>query len=293
MKHFMLKMISTAAVVLCLCTRIYAVTVDAGDYTRLPDGTNLAVLYLQHTTGSDLYVNSHKVSDNADLDVNLAILRGVHYIDFWKLTVAPQFLLPIGELKSGGDISMLNSKNGIGDLILAPTIHVFKDPERKKAFAITPWLYLPTGAYDRDKDFNALGENRWKLALQAGYITPITDRWTLDLVGDVMFFGDNTDFTSNSLTLKQSPMYEGQVHLRYHLNVSTYISAMVSHSWGGETKIDGVDQNNEQSRTKTLWSIGHFLTPTLQILGSYGTDLSVDEGVEEAHRLNFRLVKVF
>lgn len=270
-----------------------AVTVDAGDYTRLPDGTNLAVLYLQHSSGSDLHVNGNKVSNNADLDADVGILRGVHFMDVGNLTVVPQFLLPFGKVKTGGDIAALESANGIGDLIIAPTIHFLQDPERKKSFAMTPWLYIPTGDYDKEKDINVLGENRWKLALQLGYITPINDKWTLDILGDVMFFGENDDFTSAGLSLKQDPLYEAQTHIRYSLSPTTYLSGSLSHSWGGETEIEGVQQNNEQRRTKALATVGHFLSPTWQLLASYGQDLSLEEGVAEDHRFNLRLLKVF
>ncbi len=270
-----------------------AVTVDAGDYTRLPDGTNLAVLYMQHTTGSDLYVNGDKVSENADLDVNVSILRGVRFMDVGNFTVAPQFLLPIGEVKTGGDLAGLESTNGIGDLIFAPTFHMIQDPERKKSFAFTPWLYMPTGNYDHDNAINALGENRWKLALQLGYITPINDKWTLDLIGDVMLFGENDDFSPAGLSLKQDPLYEVQTHLRYSISPTTYFAGMVSHSWGGETEIEGVDQDNRQQRTKALLTVGHFLSPTWQVVASYGQDIEVEDGVKEDHRFNLRLLKVF
>lgn len=273
--------------------QVSAITVDAGDYTRLPDGTNLAVLYLQHTSGSNLYVNGDKLSSNADLDADVGIFRAVNFMDVGNFTIANQFLLPFGEIRTGGDLAGLESENGIGDLIINPTIHLIQDPERKKALAFTPWLYLPTGTYDHNKDINALGENRWKLALQLGYITPINDKWTFDILGDVMFFGENDDFTSSSLSLEQKPLYEVQTHLRYSISPTTHLAGMLSHSWGGETEIEGVDQDNRQQRTKALLTVGHFLSPTWQVLASYGQDISVEEGVSEDHRFNLRLLKVF
>ncbi len=132
---------------------VSAVTVDAGDYTRLPDGTNLAVLYLQHTSGSNLYVDGDKVSNNADLDVNLSILRAVHFMDIGSYTLVPQFLLPIGKLDTGGILSGATSENGVGDLIFAPTFHLIQDPERKESFAFTPWITAPTGTYDNTKGY--------------------------------------------------------------------------------------------------------------------------------------------
>lgn len=270
-----------------------AITVDAGDYTRLPDGTNLAVLYMQRTNGSELYIDDNKVSSNADLKANVGIVRGVRFIDWGGLTIAPQFLLPFGTVDTGGDLSALDSANGVGDLIINPTIHLMQDPERKKSFAVTPWLYVPTGDYNRNKDINAFGENRWKLALQMGYIAPISDKWTADVLADVMFFGDNDDYTSDGLTLKQEPLYEVQGHLRYNISPKTYIAGSASYIWGGETEIEGEKQSDKQKRTKILITLGHFVTPTWQILVSYGEDAELKEGIAEESRLNMRLLKVF
>jgi hypothetical protein len=270
-----------------------AVTIDAGDYTRLPDGTNLAVLYLQHFKGTDLYANGKRASGNAELTADVGILRGVRFIDVGPMTIVPQFLLPFGRIRTCGDLAGLESENGVGDLILAPTFHFIQDPSRKRSFAATTWLYLPTGNYDRNKAINALGENRWKLALQLGYITPLSDKWTLDLIGDVTFYGDNDEFGPAGATLKQKTSYEGQLHLRYNLGAATYLAGMVSHAWGGETEVDGVDQNDRQRRSKALVSVGHFVAPTWQLLGSWGRDLSVRQGVKEDNRFNLRILKVF
>lgn len=266
---------------------------DAGDYTRLPAGTNLALIYIQHTSGSEMYAGGDEILSNADLDASVGILRGARFMEMGNLTVAPQFLLPFGKLDTGGDIAALESTNGVGDLLIGPTIHLMQDPERKKAFAFTPWLYLPTGSYDADNAINALGENRFKFALQFGYITPLSEKWILDLVGDVTFFGENDEFSPARLNLEQDPLFELQSHIRYTLTAKTTLSAMISHSWGGETEIEGVEQGNEQSRTKALFTLGHFLEPTIQILGSLGRDLSVDEGIAEDYRFNFRLLKLF
>lgn len=287
------KYVVTTLTILLWTLQSYAITVDAGDYTRLPAGTNLALIYLQHTSGSEMYGGGDEILSNADLDASVGILRGARFMEVGNLTIAPQFLLPFGKLDTGGDIAALESTNGVGDLLIGPTIHLMQDPERKKAFAFTPWLYLPTGSYDADNAINALGENRFKFALQFGYITPLSEKWILDVVGDVTFFGENDEFSPARLNLEQDPLFELQSHIRYSLSAKTTLSAMISHAWGGETEIEGVAQENEQSRTKALFTLGHFIEPTIQLLGSIGRDLSVDEGVAEDYRFNFRLLKLF
>jgi hypothetical protein len=270
-----------------------AVTIDAGDYTRLPDGTNLAVAYYQHFEGGQLYAQGNKVAGNAKLSADVGILRGVHFMDLGDYTIVPQFLLPFGRLDTGGILAGAKSANGIGDLIFAPTVHLLKDPERKRAFAVTPWIYMPTGAYDHNKALNAFGENRWKLDLQAGYITPLSDKWTLDLIGDAVWYGRNKDFGPAGATMRQAISYQFQAHLRYHVSALTYVAGMLFHEWGGATTIDQLAQDDRQRRSKALLTVGHFVSPSVQLLGSYGRDLAIRTGVKEDNRVNLRLVKVF
>ncbi|MGJ7498056.1 transporter [Variovorax sp. RT4R15] len=53
-------------------------------------------------------------------------------------------------------------------------------------------MWLPTGTYDRNQP-PSLGENRYKFALQAGYITELAPGFNWDLTGDVTLFGKNVD----------------------------------------------------------------------------------------------------
>jgi hypothetical protein len=165
-------------------------------------------------------------------------------------------------------------------------------PESNTYFGITPFIYVPTGSYNR-KDALNLGENRWKFALQAGYITSLTPKISLDLAGDVTFYGKNNKFGVASATLKQDASYQFQGFLRYHMTPQWDLRAGLSHSLGGETSVDGIDQNNRLSNTKitlgTAWSV----TPGLQLLANYGRDLSVRNGFKEQHRINFRILKAF
>lgn len=268
-----------------------AVDVDAGDYTALPAGTNLGLVYYQHASRDKLYAGGNQVPINPRLDSDVGILRGVHYMDIGGLIVDPQFLLPFGKLRAKDDIAALGSNSGLADLILAATVW-FNKPTEKTHFGITPFLFLPTGQYDRN-DPLSLGENRWKFALQAGYITPLSDKLTLDLVGDFTIFGKNDDFGAAGQTMKQKVQYQFQGFLRYNLSPATDLRLGLSHVTGGETEVDGVDQGNRLSTSKFQIGAAHFVGPTTQLLATYGRDLSVREGFKENNRFNFRVLQIF
>jgi hypothetical protein len=269
-----------------------AIDVDAGDYTALPPGTNLAMGYYQFATRDALYSNGDKQNINAGLDSQIGILRGVHFTDIGGYTVDPQFFLPIGKLEGKDDTSTLGDTSGIGDLTLAATVWLVNKPESNTYFGITPFVYVPVGSYDRKDSLN-LGENRWRYALQAGYITGLTPKISLDLVGDVTFYGENDEVGASKATLKQDPSYQLQGFLRYHMSPQWDLRTGISHTFGGETELNGVNQDDKLATTKMTIGTAWFVTPALQLLANYGRDLSVENGFKEQHRLNLRVLKAF
>lgn len=269
-----------------------AIDVDAGDYTALPAGTNLAVAYYQYAERNALYSRDQRVPVDAGLDSQVGILRGVHYMDVGGYTVDPQFLLPFGKLKAGNDTSFLGETSGAGDLIVAATVWLVNRPEANTYFGITPFLTLPTGQYDRNKALN-LGENRAKLTLQAGYITGLSKSLTLDVAGDVTLYGRNKDFGPSGQTMKQDASYQAQLYLRYHLSPALDLRAGISRTVSGATEVNGLDRDDRGDTTKLQIGAAYFLRPSTQLLASYGRDVSVREGFEENRRLNLRLLQVF
>lgn len=270
----------------------HAVDVDAGDYTALPAGTNLFLAYAQFASRDGVYAGGDEVVPGAELDSQVGILRGVHFMQLGKFIVDPQFLLPFGKLDAGGTTSALGDTSGIGDLILAATVWLVNDPDNKRYFGITPFLYLPTGSYDNNRALN-LGENRWKFALQGGYIQGLGDKFSLDLIGDVTLYGKNDDFSANGVDMKQDASFQFQSFLRYHVTPTFDLRTGWSRTWGGETEVDGIDQGDRTQISKWQFGASWFVTPSVQLMANYGRDASVRNGFKEDNRINLRLLKVF
>ena len=104
------------------CAGASALDVDAGDYTAMPAGTNVGLLYYQHAERNRLYANGDKLPLDAGLDSDIGILRGVHFMELGGYIVDPQFLLPFGNMRAKDDLSALGSDSGTGDLMLAATV---------------------------------------------------------------------------------------------------------------------------------------------------------------------------
>lgn len=269
----------------------HAIDIDAGDFEVAPAGTNLMLVYYQHVVRNSAYVQGNRVPGEPRLTSDIGILRGVHYMRLGPYIVAPQILLPFGNLDAGRDIAALGSQTGVGDVILAAPVW-FNEPGAKSQFSIAPYLIAPTGQYGNNKPLS-LGENRWKFVLQAGYVQSLTNKISLDLIGDVQWHGKNDDFGSASQTRKQSALYNLQSFLRYKFAPGADLRVGLQHISGGENRVDGVRQQDRQSTTKLQLGGSYFFSPTQQITVTYGRDLSVENGFKEGHRLNLRFLQVF
>jgi len=269
-----------------------AVDVDAGDYTALPAGTNLAMVYYQDASRDELYSGGNKVAGDYSLASDVGILRGIHFMELGGYIVDPQFLLPFGTLDAGKDIAALGEESGVGDLILAATVWLVNKPEDNTYFGITPFIYLPTGTYDNKEGLN-LGENRYKFALQAGYITNLTDDISLDLLADVMIYGENDEFGAAKTTMKQEASFQLQAFLRYKMNPSWDFRVGLSQTFGGETEVNGTKMDDAAEIAKVSVGTAYFISPSIQLLATFGRDLAVENGFSEDNRLNLRVLKVF
>jgi len=269
-----------------------AVDVDAGDYVAAPPGTNLALLYLQYASSDSLRSQGRRVPGNNGLDTEIGIARLVHFMELGGLTVDPQILLPFGHLKGTDDLSSsLGTTTGIGDPILAATVWLQNDPVRQTYTGITPYLYVPVGSYNRQRALN-LGENRWRYNLQAAHVRPLGGPWVLDLIGDVTWYGSNTDYGMTGTTLKQKPLYQAQAWLRYNLSATADLRASVSRTSGGETTVAGLRQNDAKVTTKFSLGAAMFIAPKTQVIALWGQDTEVRNGFKESTRFNIRLLQL-
>ncbi|MFZ6049707.1 transporter [Pseudomonas sp. CR3202] len=281
--------IALVAGCLSLARPAHGLDLDAGDYVAAPAGTTLGLLYLQGAERDRLYRAGHSQPNAPGLDSEIGILRLVHYADLGGFRVAPQVLLPFGRLDGRRG---LGDATGLADPILAMPLWLINEPERRRYLGITPYLFLPLGGYDADDDLN-LGENRWKLNLQAAYVTGLTENLALDLAADVMFYGRNNHYGSGRWTQRQKPSYQYQGFLRYQLTPQADLRAGLSWLDGGASRVDDLQLDDRQETGK--WNLGFswFFLPKTQLAATYGRDFAVENGFREEHRLNIRLMQVF
>jgi hypothetical protein len=281
-----------AALTALCATPALAIDIDAGDYTALPAGTNVAVVYAQQASRDRIYAQGDRVPGEYGLDSTIGIARLIHFMKIGDYTVDPQVLLPFGHLEAKKDVSALGKGNGVGDVILAATVWTINEPAQRRYLGITPFLYAPTGNYDRNKALN-LGENRWKYALQVGYIQGLSEKLTLDLAADATAYGRNDKANALGQAMDQKMSYQIQAFVRHDLRPGWDLRAGLSTAYSGSTTLGGVKQANGGHTSKFQLGSSYFLSPTTQLMANWGQDTRVDQGFKENSRFNLRLLQLF
>jgi hypothetical protein len=269
------------------------IATDPGDYTPLPVGVNLGLLYGQYATRDTAYADGDKVPADAGLDTTIGLARFVHFMDIGGVIVDPQIIVPFGkvDLKEPSGPLQPTSESGVGDPIVGATAWVINNPDDQEWVGLSAFVSVPVGQYDENKGPVNVGENRWKGIFQAGYVKHLNNNVALDLLAEYSVYGDNDDFLG--FKREQEDAQSLQAHLRYLLSKKSHVALSYCHSFGGETTVGGLDQDDRVNTNRWLATYATFIDPTVQLQVQAGQDLDVKNGLKEDARLNLRVLKVF
>ena len=127
-------------------------------------------------------------------------------------------------------------------------------------------VQLPTGEYEKDKLIN-LGSNRYTFRPQLG-VVHIRGRWSFEITGSAFIFTDNDSFF-NGNRLEQDPLYKFQAHVVHTFPSRLWVTAGAGYKFGGETAVNGVDNNNRQEYLAWGVGAGYPITRWLSLKGAY------------------------
>jgi len=269
------------------------IATDPGDYTPLPAGVNLAILYGQYATRDAAYTDGNKSSADAGLDTTIGLARFVHYMNIGGIIVDPQLIVPFGkvELKEPFGPLQPTSESGVGDPIIGATAWFHNNPDDQEWAGLSAFVSVPVGQYDEDKGPVNIGENRWKGIFQAAYVKHLSNSVVLDLIAEYSVYGNNDDFLG--LKREQEDAQSLQGHLRYLLPEQSHIALSYYHSFGGETTVGGLKQDDRVNTNRWMATYATFIDPTVQLQFQAGQDIHVENGFKEDTRVNLRVLKVF
>jgi hypothetical protein len=268
MKKPALRLIALTAALACASATHAATAPDPGDYTGLPAGTDLFLMYGYHTTADDVYADGKKVVDKLGLKLDLGLLRYVHFTKWGDYLVDPQIVVPFARQKVGlGD----SRTSGLGDVILGGTLWTIADLANVEHLGWSVFVTAPTGA-DKDEGF-AISDNRWKVELAAGYIRRLAPKWSIDLIPQVELYQDD-----RSTDVKRDPMLRGFAHLRYHVSDATHLALSYRHAWGAKEKLAGATVKSAMNDGTVLLTAASSLSKQWRLQLQYAHDMQVENG---------------
>ena len=242
---------------------------DPGDYTGLPAGTDISLVYAVNASGDKVYANGNKVPmPDLGLDLNIGIFRHVHFMKLGGYLIDPQIVIPFGRQTVG--LSGAKS-SGIGDVIFGGTLWTIADLAKGEHLGYTAFITAPTGAH-KSKGFG-LSDNRWAADLQVGYIRRLAPKWSVDLIGQAEFYQ-----RERSTGAKRDPLVRGHAHVRYHLSEASHVAASLRQSIGGEEKLNGTTLAGRKNDTNLQLTWASFLTKQVQVQLHYAQDVKVENG---------------
>ncbi|GAB4264425.1 MAG: hypothetical protein Kow0092_16130 [Deferrisomatales bacterium] len=246
----------------------------ARDYTYAPPGTFLMLWYDYHVSAHKFYNDGKIVTKDLDASGDVYIFRPVYYhsYGFLGLEGAQQVLFFAKDIEVGS-----SRISGLSDMLYSPAIWFYKNKTNRTLLGFIPHLTIPIGEYDKDRPASSAGDNRWKIQPELNFTWGATDKLYAEITGAVQFFEDNDDWVGGS-KLEQDPLYTVELHLSYDISPAWWVAADYYWHGGGETKVDGVDQNDDQNNHTLGGSLAFGLAPSYQLIFSYQHDIEVDAG---------------
>lgn len=262
---------------------------DPADYVALPQGTNLGLLYYQHSDSTANYSGGNRTAGPFDVQSDIGIARFIHYGKLFGLTVTPQIILPFGSVRMSEPVSLRST--GIGDPFVGSAIWLINDQEAQRYLSLAAFVSAPLGTYDSANGGLNLGAHRWSEVTHVNYSQRMVGPLFFDVTAEFAFYSTNHNYAAHDYW--QAPTFDVQTHLRYEIDSKTRVAFSYYHTAGGRTELDGRSASGSVSTDTYLVTFARFLTPTLQVQVQGGQDIHVSNGAKNKLRLNVRIAKAF
>ena len=289
MKHFAQTLV-LGAFTACAALPALAVDVAPGDYAMLPPGTNVGLLYLQHSRATELNFGGVDVPAS-EVTANVAVLRGLHYTQIGNEPVLFQMVLPMG----GFDTAQIGgaaqpTSEGLGDLTFGASYWPVKpsNPDTGTTVGVTAFLTAPSGSYEFGEV--SLGGGAWVFTPQVALIQGLGNGVYLDATADVAL---SMDHTESGVDVSRDPASQVQVAFRKQFGQTKSLSVGYSGQFGGDINYDGVYSGLKTRRDQIRVYANTFVSPTVQVQGMLAKDLYVQDGFKNDVVAEIRFLKLF
>ena len=244
-------------IILCAldASNAFAQSIEPRAYSPAPVGINFAIAAYSESRGAIPTDAALPLSD-VDLKVHATLLAYARSLNLFGKSGKFDLIVPVAQLKGGATFHgepVDRDVSGIGDSLARLTILFhgapamtpaeFRNYEQDLLLGASVQVSVPTGQYDDERLLN-IGSNRWAIRPELG-ASKTWGRWTIESAIGVIFFTANDDFFGRHKR-EQKPIYTVQGHVIYNLAPGTWIALNLNWFGGGQTAIDGVDDNNLQ-----------------------------------------------
>ncbi|MFJ4154972.1 transporter [Pseudomonas sp. NPDC089752] len=276
---------------------------NARDWQNLPTDLNMIFGYY-NLIDTNTPIDTSLPIDGLSLNADLYILRYAKSFGIDGRNSAIQVIQPYADVSASFDDARFfngtKHNGGLGDVQLVFVHNLFGGPAlTQEEFATWQpetfltgalWVTAPTGDYDKKRIIN-IGANRWVFKPELAFGTPIGPTW-LEINTYVSLYGDNDDYLGDN-KLEQKPLYAVEGHYSYSFNRALWASIDATYNKGGETRINGVNQDNQQENTLLGASLGFMLSPQFGGLIAYSDTVSERTGSPDVNTWTLRLQYVW
>ncbi len=191
-------------------------------------------------------------------------------MDFWGRTGGLSVVLPYAFIDTSAG-PFRASTNGASDLGFLFQTNIFGGPAltREQFQSFIPQTFssfhllvtTPIGTYDASSPINP-SANRWMVSPTVNFSYTPDQGWTwIETYVTGQFFSDNNNYlVGGAQTLSQQPILRLEEHVSRNVTDSLWLSADAYYNVGGETSIDGLEQDNMANTLRlgvglglTLW----------------------------------------
>lgn len=283
------KTVTLTMIFLCLLASS-ALAGYSKDYVPAPAGTTGLLYYMAHSYGNELYADGDKVSRDVNLTTEVQMFRYVKFFETNGVRWDFNCLVPFGTIDLETDTTD-DSISQTGDPAAIVTIWPVADDKTRTYFGFSTYVFVPVGEYDRHMPVNIAG-NRWVFMEQIGFDKGFGDtKWGISTFADVTVYAKNDEAFNgidDDAELKQEPRFTADFHVNYDWTKAFYTSVDYIGEFGGETKLDGVKQDNAANDHSVGVTFGFSFNPQCQLLLNYMNKVKAENGVK-ADSLNLRL----
>jgi hypothetical protein len=218
-------------------------------------------------------------------------------MDFWGHTGGVSVIAPYLDLSldAGGYDTQ---QNGLADFSFAWEVNLFGAPAlSKEEFASwTPETFAslhlvltaPTGPYDANDVLNT-GSNRWIFTPTVNYsYTPDEGLTWLEVYATAKVFSEN-----HATNTRQDPLFLFEAHGSHNVTDNLWLSADAYYNVGGESYVDGVNQDDAANTLRLGVGSGLRLWSGAQLMLNYDQVVAKPTSQPEGRNVRLSLAQVW